>query len=116
MFSSQSEIALEDLQMLSFVVTFANQTSLVLRKEDDEEVWRCAKERFKRLFLRTRSFQTYERDFEIWIEVGDTVASSIAVLDDDNWPFLRPTLAWIDGITFHEVVFGDDGNVRDLQA
>ena len=73
------------VEALTFVLTFANQTSLVLKRDDDEEVWPCMKERFKRLFWRVRSLDPDEKNFEIWVEWGDIGPTSQGTLEGDGW-------------------------------
>jgi hypothetical protein len=71
-FSERSGIPLHSLECLTFVFFFGGRNIVVVTKDGGEDEWDRFKERVNRLYCMARERWPEKRNFEIWVDAGDT--------------------------------------------
>jgi hypothetical protein len=74
-------ISNQTLDCLTFRHCFAGSNLKVIHADDDEKVWEGFKGNLRRAFAYARSKLPTKREFDIWVERGDTSGDNV---EEDN--------------------------------
>ena len=80
-FADRTNIPLQSLHCLTFRHTFAGSSVKVVHASESEEAWEAFKRNLKKAFLHARNKFPAKKEFDIWVEGGDT---SEDIEEEDN--------------------------------